>query len=717
MDSTSNSRGDNSSYASSWANVVKNKNKNKNQNQTDNYHDPALNSSSANKRMTFKPKDDNKKNQITRSDQNEHQKAPPIHSTKSSVSSSFTFKAQYLQKVQAAKQLVNEKPGSQQLDTVPARGVQDVANLNAELASMKATISTLQEDLSRKNGDLIQAKAALAGKDIQIEDLQNSAAMLKDNIRSITAATQANEDDSAAKDELIAKLECDNAELRDSIHTGIISISQVYGPGSDQAFTRMATKQTEPFGSTMMGCINDRQDDRKILAQTPDLQSLHRPRQVLKQTDTEPHGQRIHLAGDIRKSEPQKDNQSSKQAYWHPNKGNRPIKGLNQPITVTSQSMSQVDNVITDVNHPITDNHDVNLDDPAKNPKKLVECIAEQIEDHPKPVNDTQETHEDESSIESTRSTDAIRSLTQEDMNATSNLKTLSELDPSIIRLSPISHHRNEVNSVMHTITKENLTSGKEDDEICDPEGDQHQGSEEESKVGKIDGRYRSKGVHESVNIMDGATFAKVVDERPKPVDLPADEVDEPPGQIRTQLIFWKTQNPEPGGNRTTTPCSNVSSLRVDSPGPAVFPAQEDENAPESRKDSDGWMDVTTKNKLNKSSKSKIESQPKNIPTPVEDEKLVTEQKPANKSTKPVPREKGIPASLQKRRGKKRPSGTIIGSNSVFSRTAKGQQSEDEGIADESSTDSKEPKVCTPESSAPLSWADEVEEEEARRNS
>ncbi|KAI1646790.1 uncharacterized protein F4817DRAFT_365635 [Daldinia loculata] len=700
MDSASGSR------PSSWANVVKSRRQN------DTYHDTApRDSSPVNTRMTFKAKGDNKK-QITRSDQIEHQTTPPIHSAKSSVSTPFTFKGQYLQKVQAAKQLVNQKPELKQQDTVPARGVQDMTNLNVELASMKATISTLQEDLSRKNGDLIQAKAALAGKDSQIEDLQNSVAMLRENIRSITVATQADEDYLAAKDELIAKLECDNAELRDSIHTGIISISQVYGPGSDQAFTRMATKQTEPSGSTMMDCPNDRQDDHKSFVQTPDLQPSYCPPQALKQTGGVPHGRPIHPAGGSQKSEPQKDNQSSKQAY-RPSKGNRSVKGIQQPDTTTRQPMSQLDNLITDVNHPITDNHHVKLDDPTKNPEKLAECVKEQIEDHPKPVNNAQEAHENGPSIDSNRSTDAICSPTREEINATSNFKTLSELDPSIIRLSPTPPCRNKADGMVHTITQEQSTSGVEKHEICDPSEDQHQRDEEESKAGKVDGRYRSKAINESVDIMDGATLAKVVDEHPKTVDLPADKK---PSQFRTQMIFWKSRSPELEENRATT-SSNVSSPQIDSPEPAVLLTRENGYTPESHKDSAGWVDVTAKNKLNRNSKSKTKSKPKNSPTPAEDEKLDTEQKLANKSAKPVPREKGIPASLQKRRGKKRPSGTIIGSNSVFSRAAKGQQSEDEAGIDESSTDSKEPKICTPESSGPLSWADEVEEEEARRNS
>ncbi|KAF3056656.1 hypothetical protein GL218_06466 [Daldinia childiae] len=697
MDSASGPR------ASSWANVVKNRHQN------DAYHDTPHDSSSVNMRMAFKSKGDNKKNQITRPDQSEYQMTPPIHSAKPSVSTPSTFKAQYLQKVQAAKQLANQRPNLQQQDMVPARGIQNMANLNVELASMKATISTLQEDLSRKHGDLIQAKAALAGKDIQIEELQNSVAMLRENIRSITVATQADENDLAAKDELISKLECDNAELRDSIHTGIISISQVYGPGSDQAFTRMAAKQIEASGSTMMNFQNGRQDSHTNSVKTPDLSAPYCPPQASKQTDGVPRGQPIHAAGDSQKPEPQKDNQSSKQAY-RPSKGNRSTKGMHQPNTMARQPMSQADNSITDVNRPTTDNPPMKLDEPTKKPEGSVECVKEQTEDHPKPVNDTQEANKNGPSIDSNQPTDIICSPTQEDVDATSNVKTLSELDPSIISLSPTSSCRNKAGGMVHTITQEHLTSGTENDEVSDLSGDQDQDqkSEEEPKAEKVDGKYRSKGICESVDIMDGAALAKVVDERPKIVDLPAEKQ---PNQFRTQMIFWKTRSPEPGENRTT-PFGIVSSS-----DPAVLPTIEDGFIPGNRKDGSEWVDVTAKNKLNKNSKGKTESKPKNSPTPAEDEKLVTEQKPANKSTKPIPREKGIPASLQKRRGKKRPSGTIIGSNSVFSRAAKGQQSEDEAGIDEGSTDSKEAKICTPESSGPLSWADEVEEEEARRNS
>ncbi|KAI0849153.1 hypothetical protein F5Y00DRAFT_269782 [Daldinia vernicosa] len=695
--------------ASSWANVVKNKRQN------ENYHDKPHDSSSADKKMTFKAKGDHKKKQVTRSDQREHETMSPIHSAKSSISTPLTFKDQYLQKVQAAKQLVNQKPDFQQQDTVPARGIQDMANLHAELASMKATISTLEEDLSRKNGDLIQAKAALAGKDLQIEDLQNSVSMLRENIRSITVATQAEEDDLAAKDELIMKLECENAELRDSIHTGIISISQIYGPGSDQAFTRMATKQTEPSGSAMMDRPNDRHDDHSKFVQAPDLKSPYRPPQARKQAGGVSHSRPIHPAGDSQRSGAQKENQSSKQAY-RPPKDNPSIKGMHQPDTTTHQPVSQVDNSITDVKHPITDDHHVKLEGRTKDPEKLVECVKEKTEDGPKLIKDAHEAHKNGPFVDSNLSNNAIHSPTRKDINATSNFKTLSELDPSIIRLSPTPPRKNKAHGKTHAITQEQSTPGIENDEKTDPSGNQRRRSDEESKVGEIDSRYRSKGIHESVDIMDGAAPAKVVNEHPKPVDLPVNKADKQPSQVRTQLIFWKTQSPELGESRTA-PWSNVSLPKINLAETAVLPTQEDENAPESLKDIEGWVDVIAKNKLNKSSKGKIKSNPKNSPEPAENEELVTEQKLANKSTKPVPREKGIPASLQKRRNKKRPSGTIIGSNSVFSRAAKGQQSEDEAAMDETSTDSKEPKICTPESSKHLSWADEVEEEEARRNS
>ncbi|KAG4223073.1 hypothetical protein PC116_g28455 [Phytophthora cactorum] len=578
---------------------------------------------------------------------------------------------------------------------------------------MKAKTSTLEEDLSRKNGDLIQARAALAGKDMQIEDLQNTVAMLKENIRSITVATQTGENESAAKDELIAKLEYENAGLRDSIHTGIISISQVYGPGSDQAFIRVAANETGDSWSSPRDNTNGRRDQQNF-GQAMNVQSPHYPPQALKQISGVSHALPAHSTVHTKKSELQKENRYSKQSHQPSSKGNRSDKDAHQIVALPYHPTSHNGNSIKDVSRPINESQHTKVNEPLKDDEQPVGEAQELLRDHSKPSEDTNAPNKNGPSFDSNHSTEVICDSVQDDNKPISDSKTLSKLDPSIVRVSPTLVNGNKANGLVHPATGEDLTSDVETNHAaCDPMESQHQANESLSAV-KVDGRYRSKGIQESVNIMDGATLAKGIGEHAKSIDSPADKR---PIHIRTQVMFWKEKNPELGESRTTL-SSDVSSPPSNPQDAAVLPTEEGGHPPETLEEKDGWVDVAVKNKTSKQVKSEAKNNSKKSPTPSENSKLAAEQKAAPKPMKPVAKEKGIPATLQKRRGKKHPSGTVIGSNSIFARAAKEQQSEDEVNIEELSIDTKKQKTIAAEAlTSPLSWADEVEEEEARRNS
>ncbi|OTB18171.1 hypothetical protein K445DRAFT_364366 [Daldinia sp. EC12] len=704
MDNTSGPRGNNPPRGSSWANIVKNQN----QDNSNEMNQSTL----GNGRMSFKPRGNNKKPN-TLSGQRDYPMITPAHSSKSSVSTPFTFKGQYLQQMQVARQQVSQKPDLEPQGVVQARGVQDTASLNLELASMKAKTLTLEEDLSRRSSDLIQARAALASKDMQIEDLQNTVAMLKENIRSITVATQTGEDESAAKDELIAKLEYENAGLRDSIHTGIISISQVYGPGSDQAFIRMAANETGDSWSSLRDNKNGRRDHQNF-GQAMDVQSPHCPPQALRQISDVPHALPVHPTVHTKKSELQKENGYSKQSHQPSNKGHRFDKDAQQIVAVPYQPTSHIVNSIKDVSRPINESQHTKANEPLKSAEQPVGEAKELLRDHSKPSEDTHTPNKNSPSVDSNHSTEVICDSVQDDNKSISDSKTLSNLDPSIVRVSSTSVAGNKANDLVHTATGEDSTSDAGTNHaVSDPTGSQHRVNESLSTV-KVDGRYRSKGIQESVNIMDGAALSKGVSEHPKSIDSPADKR---PIHVRTQVTFWREKSPELEESRTAL-SSDVSSPPSNSQDVAVIPTEEGGHSPENLEEKDGWVDVAVKNKTNKQIKSEAKNNSKKNPTPSENSKLAAEQKSAQKPTKPVAKEKGIPATLQRRRGKKHPSGTVIGSNSIFARAAKEQQSEDEVNIEELSIDTKKQKTIAAEAlTSPLSWADEVEEEEARRNS
>lgn len=109
-----------------------------------------------------------------------------------------------------------------------------VANLNAQIVRLRANLSNVEEDLKRRNDDLIDARVQLALKDQKTEDLQAEMENLSIQLRS--HSTQKIEE----KDQKIKELHLEIGTLRDAIHTGTITVAQVYGPGSTEAFSRIA---------------------------------------------------------------------------------------------------------------------------------------------------------------------------------------------------------------------------------------------------------------------------------------------------------------------------------------------------------------------------------------------------------------------------------------------------------------------------------------------
>ncbi|OTB01732.1 hypothetical protein M426DRAFT_265652 [Hypoxylon sp. CI-4A] len=152
----------------------------------------------------------------------------------------YTIRIQYVERDLIAEQATDRLSNTTNEATVS--GDKSTVDPDSQVAVMKATIDTLCDDLSHRSQEMIEIRRAFAHKDSEIENLKATIAMQKTALES---AEKMNQDELAVKDVVIEKLQDENASLREAMHTGIISIGQLYGPGGAQAFTRMSKKKAE----------------------------------------------------------------------------------------------------------------------------------------------------------------------------------------------------------------------------------------------------------------------------------------------------------------------------------------------------------------------------------------------------------------------------------------------------------------------------------------
>ncbi|KAI1455218.1 hypothetical protein F4805DRAFT_477052 [Annulohypoxylon moriforme] len=108
----------------------------------------------------------------------------------------------------------------------------NMANLNREIALLNATVSTLEDDLKRRTSDLIEIRSGLLSKTAEVDHLKSKVASLGEELKSAKARMNEN----TRKDTEIAQLRSEVSGLRESLHTGVISVAQLYGSGSVEAF-------------------------------------------------------------------------------------------------------------------------------------------------------------------------------------------------------------------------------------------------------------------------------------------------------------------------------------------------------------------------------------------------------------------------------------------------------------------------------------------------
>ncbi|XXH00838.1 hypothetical protein Hte_007189 [Hypoxylon texense] len=172
-----------------------------------------------------------------------------------------------IQRVQTRVLTPVHQPGTSQKG--PAKDSQVVANQNAQIASMQATIGMLQDDLSRRTSELIEAKTTIVYRDSSIDELNNVIETLQaEKFEFASLVNQENQENQ----QTIIDLRRENEGLRSAIHTGIISIAHVYGPETSQAFTRVAEEAA----------------NRAAIGQTPSELSLASPRELSPKLSPKP---------------------------------------------------------------------------------------------------------------------------------------------------------------------------------------------------------------------------------------------------------------------------------------------------------------------------------------------------------------------------------------------------------------------------------------------
>ncbi|KAI1099554.1 hypothetical protein F4804DRAFT_78723 [Jackrogersella minutella] len=152
-----------------------------------------------------------------------------------------TFRAQYLAHLNAAEASKRQQYARQHGLASPPK---TMASLTAELASANATIHTLYGDLENRSAQLIEARAALDTKNSEVKGLASKVGFLESTLNKDKELRE----QAAEKDELIVRLQYEIAGLRDSIHTGMISVAHLYGPGSKDAFYGVAVREAKTIG-------------------------------------------------------------------------------------------------------------------------------------------------------------------------------------------------------------------------------------------------------------------------------------------------------------------------------------------------------------------------------------------------------------------------------------------------------------------------------------
>ncbi|KAI0883136.1 uncharacterized protein GGS22DRAFT_190444 [Annulohypoxylon maeteangense] len=138
---------------------------------------------------------------------------------------------------------INQRPAS--MATEP-KATTSTTDTNVDVALLNATIATLNDDLARRTSDLIEIRYHLLSKTAEVDNLKSTVATLSEGLE----LAKAKEIGGSCKDTEIQQLKSEVASLRNALHTGVISIAQLYGPTSLQEFNAICGKGSKADNGT-----------------------------------------------------------------------------------------------------------------------------------------------------------------------------------------------------------------------------------------------------------------------------------------------------------------------------------------------------------------------------------------------------------------------------------------------------------------------------------
>ncbi|KAI2613454.1 hypothetical protein GGR54DRAFT_329245 [Hypoxylon sp. NC1633] len=155
-------------------------------------------------------------------------------------SAPVTFRSQTLQAIQAARQPENTRDAVAETTASSEEDKKTIANLQTKVAAFEATIAALTIEVSNKVTEVIQERSAGFTKDFENAALGARIGELEGKLKLVGDGENAHRHEIAAKDDKIAQLGLQIAELRDAMHSGLISVANLYGPDATFTFTRFA---------------------------------------------------------------------------------------------------------------------------------------------------------------------------------------------------------------------------------------------------------------------------------------------------------------------------------------------------------------------------------------------------------------------------------------------------------------------------------------------
>ncbi|KAI1773021.1 hypothetical protein F4818DRAFT_424640 [Hypoxylon cercidicola] len=562
--------------------------------------------------------------------------------------SAATHRGRIAQQVHVPRLPPVRQPGVSKKGT--SKDVQTAADQNAKMASMQATISMLNDDISRRTSELIEAKTTIAYKDSSINELKAEIQTLEDEYDDVV------DERNQKENQTILDLRRENEALRDAIHTGLISIAQVYGPNSSQAFASVANEaMTHAASNQIPAESSPAHTQESSVASWPECSPAHSPVPAVAAPLSVPSGstsQPRMLAGD---ASPQRQLCQSPEIPKEP----KVVEAIGEPseeaTPLDTASELHKDQEVkngqdTQENQLSKGSHETKEPQPAEEPNHH----SKQVDDESASSNVKSNTPagDPQTPEGSTNSTDEIR-------RSPTSLTAQTSSTVQVTADSRENHPPATNPPMIVPRSYATVASSPPKDETIAP---------------------RDRGNGKSVSPTQG-----IKDMSETHMSVSSSEVAN--SSWRGRVRGERKQTASSQTSDRTTPSFSKAKPNKLSARPV---AQTKPSA-----DQDGWESVKSKNKPKKNKKFKGKTQTQTQSHPASQAGTWVSGKPTSEesgsvpmSTKPMSGEKSVPTQTQNKW--KRRTGTIIGSNSVFSQAAKKQNEEKQNEDKQSGSASQE---------------------------